>query len=42
MKQVLKQIYVTKEASDLLDQVDTRTPKYELASKIILASIKKK
>jgi len=42
MKVELKQIYVTKEASDLLDQIDTRVPKYMVASKIIMASIVKK
>ncbi|MEI7961185.1 MAG: hypothetical protein WCI04_02515 [archaeon] len=40
MKVEQKQIWITKEASDLLDKIETRTPKYILASQIILASIK--
>ena len=42
MKPKLKQIYVLEEASDLLDKVDTSTPKYMLASQIIIASIKQR
>jgi hypothetical protein len=42
MKTELRQIYITKEANDLLNQVDTRTPKYIIASKIITSSIIKK
>jgi len=42
LKEELKQIYITKQASDLLDQIDTSTPKYRLASNIIIAAIARK
>lgn len=41
MKQEVRQIYITKEAKDLLKSVDTKKPEYILASELIIKGLNK-